>query len=157
MNSGKGKGVGDRCRWNEKGPTSHVAWETGRVIGSTFGRGSIHGYRQGGVSVSRAEQGDVSHDPDVMWADASLKDFDIRLWCVLSFYARGRDHCDPTDASIAATMGVSVATVKRGLMRLEAAGFLDRRHDSDGNRTIFFTTQNSDRTPQVFRLRVAQS
>jgi transcription initiation factor IIE alpha subunit len=92
---------------------------------------------------------------DVMWADASLKDFDIRLWCVLNFYARGRDHCEPTDASIAATMGVSVATVKRGLLRLEAAAFIERRHDSDGNRSISLTTKDSDTTPQVFKLRVA--
>ncbi len=92
---------------------------------------------------------------DVMWADARVKDFDIRLWCVLGFYARGRDHCDPTDASIATTMGVSVATVKRGLQRLETTGYIERRHDDDDNRTIFFSTQEPDTTPQVFRLRVA--
>ncbi len=94
---------------------------------------------------------------DVMVHDSRLKDFDIRLWCILGWYARGRDHCEPTDASIAGTMGVSVATVQRGLMRLETAGFLERRHDFDGNRSIFLTTQDSDQTPQVFRLRVAQS
>ncbi len=95
--------------------------------------------------------------PDVMWANAGVKDFDIRLWCVLNFYARGRDHCDPTDSSVAGTMGVSVATVKRGLQRLESGGWIERRHDTDGNRAIFFTTQDSDPTSQVFRLRVAQS
>jgi hypothetical protein len=94
--------------------------------------------------------------PDVMWSDERLKDYDLRLWCVLGWYARGRDHCEPTDASIAATMSVSVATVKRGLMRLEAAGFLERRHDDRDNRSIFLSTQDSGDTPQVFRLRVAQ-
>src|SRR5688572_29720798 len=102
-------------------------------------------------------QGTFRMVPDVMWANASVKDFDIRLWCVLNFYARGRDHCEPTDLSVAETMGVSVATVKRGLQRLEAGGWIERRHDTDGNRTIFFTTQDSDTTTQVFRLRVAQS
>ncbi len=93
---------------------------------------------------------------DVMVHDSRLKDFDIRLWCILGWYARGRDHCEPTDASIAATMRVSTATVKRGLMRLEEAGFIERRHDDDDDRSIFLTTKDSDTTPQVFKLRVAQ-
>jgi transcription initiation factor IIE alpha subunit len=95
--------------------------------------------------------------PDSLWADQGVKDFDVRLWCVLNFYARGRDHCEPTDASIAATMGVSIATVKRGLMRLEAANYITRNHDDDDNRSISLSTKDSGDTPQVFTLRVAQS
>ncbi len=102
-------------------------------------------------------QGTFRMIPDAMWADERVKDYDIRLWCVLGWYARGRDHCDPTDASIATTMGVSIATVKRGLLRLESAGWINRDHDAAGARTIFFSTKDSDATPKVFALRVAQS
>jgi hypothetical protein len=102
-------------------------------------------------------QGTFRMVPDVMWADQGVKDFDIRLWCVLNFYARGRDHCEPTDASIAATMGVGIATVKRGLMRLEVAGYIARNHDDQDNRSISLSTKEPGHTPQVFKLRVAQS
>lgn len=106
---------------------------------------------------SGPEQGTFRMVPDSMWSDDRVKDFDIRLWCVLNFYARGRDRCEPTDSSVAATMSVSVATVKRGLQRLEAAGWIIRQHDQADNRTIFFTTQENAQTSKVFRLRVAQA
>ena len=145
-----------RCRWDEKGPAS-PGRDAGHVRIIPHRKGPLPMIGNVAPQTPEPGKGTFRMIPDVMWADASLKDFDIRLWCVLGFYARGRNHCDPTDASIAATMGVSVATVKRGLMRLEAAGFLARQHDPDGNRSISFTTQDSDRTPQVFRLRVAHS
>lgn len=87
------------------------------------------------------EQGTFRMVPDAMWTDDELNDFDIRLWCVLGFYSRGRDHCEPTDKSIAAMMKVSPATVKRGLGRLERAGWIERRHDDQGDRSIFFSSE----------------
>jgi DNA-binding Lrp family transcriptional regulator len=64
--------------------------------------------------------------PDRLWADPTIKDFDIRLYCCLCFNARGRDHCFETDATIARKLGVSAKTVQRGLQSLEQGKFIVR-------------------------------
>jgi Mn-dependent DtxR family transcriptional regulator len=67
--------------------------------------------------------------PDRMWLHPEVKDFDLRLWCGLSFLARDRDYCTPTDAVLAEKLGCSVQTVQRGLTRLDRAGFVRREMD----------------------------
>ena len=64
--------------------------------------------------------------PDRLWLHPEVKDFDIRLWCCLWFFARDRGHCFETDAAIAEKMGVSVKTVQRGLLSLERGKFIKR-------------------------------
>jgi CTP-dependent riboflavin kinase len=64
--------------------------------------------------------------PDRLWLHEGIKPFDIRLWCALTFFARDREWCDPTDAVLAEKLSVSVQTVQRGLKNLEAAQFVGR-------------------------------
>ena len=64
--------------------------------------------------------------PDRLWLHPGIKDFDLRLWCALWFFARDRSHCFETDAAIAEKMGVSIKTVQRGLCNLERGEFLKR-------------------------------
>jgi CTP-dependent riboflavin kinase len=64
--------------------------------------------------------------PDRLWLHEDIKPFDIRLWCALTFFARDRDWCDPTDAVLADKLGVSIQTVQRGLKNLETAQFVQR-------------------------------
>jgi hypothetical protein len=52
----------------------------------------------------------------------------------LLFWARGKDHCWPSDASIGARVGRAVGTVQRALRQLEALGLVVREK-SDANRT----------------------
>jgi hypothetical protein len=52
----------------------------------------------------------------------------------LLFWARGKDHCWPSDASISARVGRAVGTVQRALRQLEALGLVVREK-SDANRT----------------------
>jgi hypothetical protein len=52
----------------------------------------------------------------------------------LLYWARGKDHCWPADASIGQRVGRSVATVQRALRQLQVRGLIDRRK-TDANRT----------------------
>jgi hypothetical protein len=52
----------------------------------------------------------------------------------LLYWARGKDHCWPADASIGRRVGRSVATVQRALRQLQGRGLIDRRK-TDANRT----------------------
>ena len=64
--------------------------------------------------------------PDRMTFDNRLKSHEIRLWCVLNFTARGRDHTDTTDAALAEMMKLSERTVQESLARLEECRFIER-------------------------------
>lgn len=65
--------------------------------------------------------------PDRLWMDSRLHAADVRLWCVLSFNARGRDHTEATDAALAELVQLSERSVRDSLSRLQAAGFIDRQ------------------------------
>ena len=54
--------------------------------------------------------------PGRMTFDERLKSHEIRLWCVLNFAARGRDH---TDATLAEMMKLSERKKMRGHARPE--------------------------------------
>lgn len=74
--------------------------------------------------------------PDSMTFDTRrIRDPDIRLWCVLAHAARFRGYCTSTDAQLAAKLGVSPQTVRRSLLRLEKASYIDRM-THDGHRRI---------------------
>ncbi|MBV8318852.1 MAG: hypothetical protein JOZ53_28275 [Planctomycetaceae bacterium] len=64
--------------------------------------------------------------PDRLWLDPRLQANDVRLWCALTFAARGRDHTDVTDRGLAAMMKWSPQTVRRSLLRLEDCRFIER-------------------------------
>ena len=70
--------------------------------------------------------------PDRLWLDSLLQAQDVRLWCALAFIARGRDHCDATDAALADAVHASERTVRDSLRRLELAGYIDRRGRGPG-------------------------
>ena len=70
--------------------------------------------------------------PDRMTFDERLRSHEIRLWCVLAFTARGRDHTDVTDAALAAMMKLSERTVQESLTRLEECRFIERARRGEG-------------------------
>lgn len=75
--------------------------------------------------------------PDSLTFDITrIRDTDIRLWCVLSHHARFRGYSTSTDDQLAATLDVSPQTVRRSLLRLERAGYLERSRGDDGCRRI---------------------
>jgi hypothetical protein len=55
-----------------------------------------------------------------------IEPIDIRLWGFMIHDARFRGHCEYTDAQFAALLGVSQQTVRRALLRLEKASYIDR-------------------------------
>lgn len=55
-----------------------------------------------------------------------IEPIDIRLWCIMLHDARFRGHCEYTDAELASMLGVSQQSVRRALLRLTKAGYIDR-------------------------------
>lgn len=92
---------------------------------------------------------------DALWRHPGLEFFDVSLWCALTFCARDRDRCTPTDASLAGLLGVSVPTVQRGLRRLEAASFITRETAGE-DRTIILSP-DGDGAPMAFGLKVVRA
>lgn len=82
--------------------------------------------------------------PDMIWRDRALKDFDVRLYCALQFYSRNRPECWPSNGTLADLMGVSESTVKRGLARLEQAGYLTRDQAGAGRVLTLATTPDPE-------------
>jgi len=91
--------------------------------------------------------------PDRMTFDDRLKSHEIRLWCVLCFAARGRDHTDVTDAALAAMMGMSERTVRESLARLEECRFIERARRGEG-RVITLRPGGDGRAVPRLELRV---
>jgi DNA-binding MarR family transcriptional regulator len=89
--------------------------------------------------------------PDVMLFDPEVKDTDLRTWAVLCFFARSCMHTSATNASLAEAMGVSLATLKRSLARLESAGFIYAEHTGP-ERTLFLVPRGKGEA--VFTLKV---
>ncbi len=89
--------------------------------------------------------------PDVMIFDPEVKDTDLRTWAVLCFFARSRMHTNSTNASLAEAMGVSLATLKRSLTRLEAAGFVYAEH-SGPDRTLFLVPRGKGEAVFTFKV-----
>jgi DNA-binding Lrp family transcriptional regulator len=75
-----------------------------------------------------------SAPPHDLVADPRLTPTDVRIAAALMFWARGKDHCWPSDRTIGARVGRSPGTVQRSLRRLEAAGWI-RREKTAANRT----------------------
>lgn len=55
-----------------------------------------------------------------------IEPIDLRVWGFLLHDARFRGHCEFTDAELAGMCGVSQQTVRRSLLRLTTAGYIDR-------------------------------
>ena len=91
--------------------------------------------------------------PDRMTFDDRLKSHEIRLWCVLNFTARGRDHTDATDAALAGMMKLSERTVRESLARLEECRFIERRRQGEG-RMITLRPGGDGRAVPELELRV---
>lgn len=70
--------------------------------------------------------------PDRLWASERIQATDVRLWCALSFLARGRGYCEATDATLAAKIRLSEQTVRRSLLRLEECRFIERSRQGEG-------------------------
>jgi hypothetical protein len=91
--------------------------------------------------------------PDRLWTHPDLQLFDLKLWCVLQFLARGRGCCDPTDAVLAAKSGASQQTVRRSLQRLETAEFVTRTMESR-TRVITLKPEGDGQPIEEFVLRL---
>src|SRR4051794_28849174 len=72
--------------------------------------------------------------PHDLVADLRLTPTDVRVAAALCYWARGKPHCWPSDATIGRRVGRSPGTVQRCLRRLEAAGWIARER-TDANRT----------------------
>jgi DNA-binding GntR family transcriptional regulator len=83
--------------------------------------------------------------PDRLWLDRRLNATDVRIWCVLAFLARARDHTDATDAAIGDQVGLSARTVRDSLRRLESCGFVGR--DRQGEARIITLRPEGDGNP----------
>lgn len=55
-----------------------------------------------------------------------IQPIDLRVWCVLLHDARFRGHCEYTDGDLAGMLGVSPQTIRRSLLRLARAGYIER-------------------------------
>jgi hypothetical protein len=64
--------------------------------------------------------------PNALFTDPTLELQDIKTWCYLCLYARGRGYAEATDIKMSLDMGVKDRTVKRSIARLEDAGFISR-------------------------------
>ena len=67
--------------------------------------------------------------PDRMIFDDRLERGDYHVWCVLAFFARGRDHTDATDAMLATGARVSERTIRDALARMESCQYISRRRE----------------------------
>lgn len=72
--------------------------------------------------------------PHDVAADPRLTPTDVSVLLALTFWARSKDHCWPSDKSVGVRVGRSPATVQRRLQHLESLGLI-RRIKSDSNRT----------------------
>ena len=91
--------------------------------------------------------------PDRLWLDPRLQANDVRLWCALTFTARGRDHTGVSDQGLAAMMGWSPQTVRRSLLRLEECRFIERARQGEG-RMITLRPGGDGRAVPKLELRV---
>ena len=91
--------------------------------------------------------------PDRMTFDDRLKSHEIRLWCVLNFTARGRDHTDTTDAALAGMMKLSERTIQESLARLEECRFIERARRGEA-RVITLRPEGDGRAVPGLGLRV---
>jgi DNA-binding transcriptional ArsR family regulator len=94
--------------------------------------------------------------PDRLWLDKTLQPIDIKLWCCLCFLARGRGECSSTDALLAKKMETSQQTVRRALLRLESANFIERQMDGR-TRIIALKPEGDGRPIAEYALRVVAS
>lgn len=72
--------------------------------------------------------------PHDLVADPRLTPADVRVAAALLYWARGKDHCWPGNAAIAARVGCCPGTAQRSLRCLEKAGWI-AREETDANRT----------------------
>lgn len=92
--------------------------------------------------------------PDRLWTHPDLQPFDLKLWCAMSFLARGRGRTDATDKVIAHQADASPQTVRRGLQRLESAAFISRAMDGR-DRIITLNPEGTGEPIAGFTLKVA--
>jgi DNA-binding MarR family transcriptional regulator len=91
--------------------------------------------------------------PDQLWQSPGVEPVDLKVWCVLWFHARGREHTNSTDAALAETAGCGEATIRRAIARLERAGFLYRERTGP-TREIYLCPRGRDDQATTFGLRV---
>jgi hypothetical protein len=99
--------------------------------------------------------------PDRLWLDPRLQANDVRLWCALTFTARGRDRTGVSDQGLAKMMGWSPQTVRRSLLRLEECRFIERARRGEGRMitvllsVVFDSTRRFPLRRHQFRPRLA--
>jgi Mn-dependent DtxR family transcriptional regulator len=93
--------------------------------------------------------------PNTLFTDPTLELQDIRTWCFLCLYARGRDSCDVTDVKMAEDMGVNERTIKRSLARLDGAGFIRRDRRGPDRTIVLIPEGRADANP--FTLKVVNA
>ena len=72
--------------------------------------------------------------PHHLAADPRLLPIDVRLLLALVFFARDKDHCWPSDATLGSRIGRARATVQRRLRHLEGLALI-AREKTDANPT----------------------
>jgi hypothetical protein len=91
--------------------------------------------------------------PDRLWSDPRIEPLDVTLWCCLTFLARGRDHCEATDLTLAEKLGTTDRTIRRSLARLETCSFIHRQM-VDHQRVITLKPEGDGQPVAEFTLRV---
>jgi hypothetical protein len=76
------------------------------------------------MSIGKRWEGSFRMIPDSLWQHVDAELVDLKVWCALSMHARDRDRITSTNASLANSAEISMATLKRSLARLTKMGFI---------------------------------
>ena len=94
--------------------------------------------------------------PHDLAADPRLLPIDVRLLLALVFFARDKDHCWPSDATLGARIGRARATVQRRLRHLDGLGLIAREKcDANPTGRLLRLRWRTRETPPVSRPNVA--
>jgi len=80
---------------------------------------------------SKHEREPFAAVPHAVTADGRLSATDVRVYAALLYFLRDRPSCSPTNADLGQRACCSVATVKRALAALRAAGVIGRVPDAN--------------------------
>lgn len=89
--------------------------------------------------------------PDGLWMHESIKATDVVVWCALCQHARDCPDVASTNASLAKTASISLATLKRSLSRLAEIGFI--RPEGETTKRVIHLCP--DAVEPVYTLRIA--
>jgi DNA-binding Lrp family transcriptional regulator len=89
--------------------------------------------------------------PHEIAGDPRLTPTDKALLLALTFWARSKDHCWPSDASIGLRIGRSEATVQRRLKQLETLGLIRRQRASNRTGRLIYLTWREGQAAALVR------